>query len=63
MKRLLVQFGPSTNEDIDSKQAKIRQTSTVEKYINRFEQLAYQTHNWSKLQLVKTFLEALGLEI
>lgn len=39
------------------------QTSTVEEYPSRFEQLSNITHNWSERQLVETFIEGLQPEI
>jgi hypothetical protein len=48
---------------MDGKQAKIRQTSKVEEYINCFEQLSCQAHNWSDVLLVNTFIEGLWPEI
>jgi hypothetical protein len=48
---------------MNDKQAKIRQTSTVEECVNCFEQLSDQTHNWTEAQLVETFIEELQPEI
>jgi len=38
-------------------------SSTFEEYINCCEQLSDQTHNWSKVGLVETFIEGLPPEI
>jgi hypothetical protein len=57
---LLVQFGPLTYENIDSKSFKHQQ---LRKYITCLAHLSDQTNNWSEVQLVETFIEGIRLEI
>ncbi|RRT61228.1 hypothetical protein B296_00018971 [Ensete ventricosum] len=60
---LLDRFGPTDFNSIDEQLTKIRQTSTIQKYQIRFECLYNQTKNWSKKQLLDTFIEGLKPEI
>jgi hypothetical protein len=60
---LLVQFGPSTFEDVDGELAKIQQTSFVNEYQSRFERLANYARDWSERQLIGTFVEGLQSNI
>jgi hypothetical protein len=50
-------------KDVDGKLAKIRQTSFVSEYQSRFECLANHAHDWSKRQLIGTFVEGLRSDI
>ncbi|RZS18221.1 hypothetical protein BHM03_00050454 [Ensete ventricosum] len=61
--RLLGHFGPTDFNNIDGQMAKIRQTSTIQKYQSMFERLSNQTENWSDKQLLGTFIEGLKPEI
>lgn len=48
---------------LTSELAKIRQTLTVEEYINYFEQLSDHSYNWFEVRIMETFVAGLWLEI
>ncbi|RWW44581.1 hypothetical protein BHE74_00049651 [Ensete ventricosum] len=59
---LLNRFGLTDFDNIDGQLIKIRQTSKQE-YQTRFERLSNQTVDWSKKQLLRTFIEGLKPKI
>ncbi|RRT52789.1 hypothetical protein B296_00025091 [Ensete ventricosum] len=59
---LLNRLGLTDFDNIDGQLIKIRQTSKQE-YQTRFERLSNQTVDWSKKQLLRTFIEGLKPKI
>ncbi|RRT68372.1 hypothetical protein B296_00031704 [Ensete ventricosum] len=60
---VLNHFGPTKNENINEELAKLQQTSMIQEYQTRFEELSYLVCDWTDRQLLGTFIEALKPKI